>query len=113
VKPFAENGIWHGLVHKEGNGHLKIVLSLEEKILICMITDDGIGRNKAAMIKSKSVAKQKSMRLQFTAERLALLNWDGDAPTSFYIEDITDDEGYTADTRVTLKMHYRNHELIN
>jgi len=108
LQPFAENAIWHGLMHKEGNGYLEIALSLEEKILICTITDNGIGRYKASEIKSKSAAKQKSMGLQITAERLALLNLERNVQTSFDIEDITDDRGNPTGTKVTLRMHYRD-----
>jgi HSP90 family molecular chaperone len=95
-------------MHKQGEGHLEISLSLEEKILTCIITDNGIGRDKAAMIKSKSAEKQKSMGLHITKERLALLNQDIDAQTSFNIEDITDEKGNAAGTRVILKMNYRD-----
>jgi len=108
LQPFAENAIWHGLMHKQGEGHLEIALSIEKKILTCIISDDGIGRNKAAMIKSRSAEKQKSMGLEITAERLALLNQDMDEQTFFNIEDITDDEGNVAGTRVILKMHYKD-----
>jgi len=108
LQPFAENAIWHGLMHKQGEGHLEISLSLEKKILTCIIMDNGIGRNNAGMIKSKSAEKQKSMGLQITKERLALLNQDIDAQTFFNIEDITDDKGNAAGTRVILKMHYRD-----
>ena len=73
-----------------------------------MITDDGIGRNEAATIKSRSAEKQKSMGLQITTERLALLNPDMDEQTFFNIEDITDDEGNVAGTRVILKMQYKD-----
>ena len=59
LQPFAENAIWHGLMHKEGQGNLTIELNVDEKILTCVITDNGIGRNKAAQIKSKSVRKAK------------------------------------------------------
>ena len=106
LQPFVENAIWHGLLHKQGLGHLEISLRAEEKILTCIITDDGIGRTKAAMNKSKSAEKQKSMGLQITKERLALLNRDIHKQ-AFFIEDILDDEGNAAGTRVILKMHYQ------
>ena len=107
LQPFAENAIWHGLMHKEGQGHLEIELSIDKKILTCAITDNGVGRNKAAEVKSKSVEKQKSMGLQITTERLALLNKDHDEQTFFNIEDITDSEGRSAGTRVILKINYK------
>jgi sensor histidine kinase YesM len=108
LQPFAENAIWHGLMHKEGQGHLEIELSIDKKILTCAITDNGIGRNKAADIKSRSSEKQKSMGLRITTERLALLNKDHNESTFFDIEDLTDDEGKSAGTRVILKMNYKN-----
>jgi tetratricopeptide (TPR) repeat protein len=108
LQPFAENAIWHGLMQKEGHGHLEIELSLENKLLTCVITDNGIGRNKAALMKSKSAAQQKSMGLQITTERLALLNQGMKAQTFFNIEDITDEKGTAAGTRVILKMNYRD-----
>jgi tetratricopeptide (TPR) repeat protein len=110
LQPFAENAIWHGLMHKQGKGRLEIALSLKEKILHCVITDDGIGRDKAAVIKSKTVEKQKSMGLQITTERLALLNHDSNVKTFFIIRDLTNDNGDPAGTQVILKIHYRNME---
>jgi tetratricopeptide (TPR) repeat protein len=108
LQPFAENAIWHGLMHKEGQGHLEIKLSIDKKILTCAIIDNGVGRNKAAEIKSKSAEKQKSMGLQITRERLALLNKNHDEQTFFDIEDITDNGGKSAGTRVILKMNYKD-----
>jgi hypothetical protein len=108
LQPFAENAIWHGLMHKEGHGHLEVELSIDKKVLICAITDNGVGRNKAAEFKSKSVEKQKSMGLQITTERLALLNKDHDEKTFFNIEDIRDNEGKPVGTRVILKMNYKD-----
>jgi hypothetical protein len=108
LQPFVENAIWHGLMHKEGQGRLEIKLSIEDRTLTCVIADNGIGRKKAAMLKSKSSEKQKSMGLHITSERLALLNKNMDQPNSFYFEDITDDEGNVAGTRVILKIHYRD-----
>ena len=108
LQPFAENAIWHGLMHREGQGLLEIELSMDNKILTCAITDNGVGRNKASEIKSKSIEKQKSMGLQITKERLALHNKNHDAQTFFNIEDLTDNEGKSAGTRVILKMNYKD-----
>ena len=47
------------------------------------------------------------MGLKITTERLALLNKDHDEQTFFNIEDITDNEGRSAGTRVILKMNYK------
>jgi tetratricopeptide (TPR) repeat protein len=108
LQPFAENAIWHGLMHKQGQGHLDIELSLHGKILTSTITDNGIGRNKADSIKSKSTEKQRSMGLQITTERLVLLNQESNMKTFFTIQDLTNDSGEPAGTQVILKIHYRN-----
>jgi tetratricopeptide (TPR) repeat protein len=108
LQPFAENAIWHGLMHKEGQGKLEIELRIDEKVLTCAISDNGIGRNKAAALKSKSAEKQKSLGLQITKERLALLNEEFSSETFLNIEDLFDKEGRPSGTRVTLKMNYKN-----
>ena len=54
IQPYAENAIWHGLMHKEERGHLEIRIFQQQEILCCRINDDGIGRKKAAELKSKS-----------------------------------------------------------
>ncbi len=107
LQPFIENAIWHGLMHKKDAGFLDIALSIEEKILTCIITDNGIGRNHAAMINSKSAEKNKSMGVKITTERLALLSRNEDEHVVFDIEDLTDKEGNAAGTKVILKMKYR------
>ena len=116
LQPICENALWHGLMHKEGQGHLAIDLSMEGNVLQCMIADDGIGREKAAEMKSKSAEKEKSMGLQITAQRLALINQNNNVQTFYKIEDIIDENarpddpvgrGNIAGTRVTLKIRYK------
>jgi hypothetical protein len=60
------------------------------------------------MFKSKSAEKQKSVGLRITTERLALLNKNTDEKTFFNVEDVNDDEGNVAGTRVILKMNYKD-----
>ena len=50
IQPFAENAIWHGLMHKKDIGCLEIQLCAEDKTLTCAIIDNGIGRNMAAAL---------------------------------------------------------------
>ena len=48
------------------------------------------------------------MGLQITAGRLALLNRDSGEQTFFCIEDLKDDMGKPAGTKVILKMTYKD-----
>ncbi len=107
LQPFCENAVWHGLMQKEGQGHLTIDLSMQDNILQCIIADDGIGRDKAADLKSKSAEKEKSMGLKITTQRLALLNRDKQVQTFFTIEDIVDENKNVAGTKVILKICYK------
>ncbi|MGZ4012454.1 MAG: tetratricopeptide repeat-containing sensor histidine kinase [Flavisolibacter sp.] len=106
LQPFVENAIWHGLMHKEGQGLVEIKLDLEDKFLNCVITDNGVGRTKAAIYKSKSAALQKSMGLQITSERLDLLDEVGKGP-HFTIEDLENDDGKAGGTKVLLRIRYK------
>ena len=108
LQPFAENAIWHGLMHKEGLGKLEIELRKDDQVLTCTITDNGIGRKKAAEFRSKFAEKQKSLGLHITKERLAMLNEGSSGETFLHIEDLYDKEGRPSGTRVTLKMIYKN-----
>jgi two-component sensor histidine kinase len=94
-------------MHKEEKGQLSIALSMEEQILHCSISDNGIGRQKSAEMKSKSVEKDKSLGLKITSERLALLNGEKGISTFYEIIDIVDEEGNVAGTRVDVKIKYK------
>jgi sensor histidine kinase YesM len=107
LQPFCENAVWHGLMNKEGQGHLNISISEENKMLSCIIIDDGVGREMAAAFKSKSVKKDKSLGLQITAKRLSLLNDENSAGAFYKIEDLRDEDGNAAGTKVTLKIRYK------
>ena len=111
LQPFCENAVWHGLMHKGSQGHLNItiseVISEQEKVLHCVIEDDGIGRQKAAEMKSKSAENEKSMGLKITTERLALLNKENNFSTFYKIEDVVNGNDKVTGTRVQLKIKYK------
>jgi hypothetical protein len=102
IQPFVENAVWHGLMHKDERGSLTITMTASGDLLTCVVRDNGIGRQRAAALKSKSVEKHKSMGMQITAERMALYTGaDGSRPF-FEIEDLYDEDGEPAGTQVTL-----------
>jgi LytS/YehU family sensor histidine kinase len=105
----VENAIWHGLMHKKENGILEISFRKEDDILFCTVTDNGVGREVAAAARSKSSQSHKSMGIKITRERLALINGDAkdNQVVSFQIEDIIDNYGRVAGTRVNLSIRYQ------
>ena len=70
--------------------------------------DNGIGRNMAAALNSRSAEKNKSMGVGITAGRLALLNKSKDEAAVFNIEDLIDEEGNGCGTKVVLTMPYKD-----
>lgn len=104
LQPFCENAIWHGLLHKDGKGKLGIHFSMKNDILVCKISDNGIGRERAAAFRSGAVEKGASFGNRLSAERLSLFNGDL-SDTSFVTEDIKNEKGEIAGTMVILKIH--------
>ena len=108
LQPFCENAIWHGLMHKDDRGgRLDVELSMKDNILNCTITDNGVGRENAEAMSSKTAEKEKSMGLRITSERLALLNREQDLHTFYDIEDLKDENGHASGTKVTLKISFK------
>jgi LytS/YehU family sensor histidine kinase len=104
IQPYAENAIWHGLMHKDEKGHLQIELYEEEDLLCCKIPDDGVGRKKAVELKSKSASTHKSMGMQITANRIAMLQKETGINTQIKITDLVLPDGNAAGTEVIIKM---------
>lgn len=102
IQPHAENAIWHGLMQKKEKGHLNIEVFEEDEILFYKITDDGIGRKKAAELKSKSASRQKSMGMRITADRIAMLQQQN--KTSITITDLVLADGNPGGTEVLIKI---------
>lgn len=103
IQPFIENAIWHGLMHKEKGGNVRILIhGIEENQLKIVVEDDGIGRQKAAELKSKSATKSKSLGLKITAERVRLLNQNYDLKMKIEIEDLIDNQAIARGTRVII-----------
>jgi hypothetical protein len=104
LQPFVENAIWHGLMQKVGEGTITIEIAMKnEEFLIITIEDDGIGREKAAGLKSKS-ATHKSHGLKVTSQRIEMMNKLNTSGAQVAILDLKDDQGLATGTRVELEI---------
>ena len=105
IQPFVENAIWHGLMHKKGNGFVTLSFFVENDILHCSILDNGVGRPVQSDSENKSAQTHKSMGIQITRDRLALINREEtDEKVIFNIEDLTDESGRATGTRVNMSI---------
>jgi LytS/YehU family sensor histidine kinase len=110
LQPFVENAIWHGLMYKDGNGILSIELKKENEILICSITDNGIGRKKSAELKSSLSLNKRSLGMNITASRLHLLNEGMGNQIELQIIDLLDSDDQGAGTRVIITIPIKKRE---
>jgi ligand-binding sensor domain-containing protein len=72
LQPFAENALKHGLLHKVGEKHLMVKYTLK-KDLICIIEDNGIGRQRAMQIKDRQQDRHESFSSDAIRKRMDLL----------------------------------------
>lgn len=103
IQPFVENAILHGLVPKEGSGHIKVNFDVLENQLMCIIEDDGIGISKSKEMKQKSVQAHQSMALDITKKRLEIMEATISKSAQIEIKEI-DKNQENAGTRVTLRL---------
>jgi len=105
LQPYVENSIWHGLMHKEeGEGKLEIELKIIENKIHCTITDNGVGREKAAEIKSKKTRTYESHGTKITGNRLKLISTLNNIDMQINYIDLKDEQGKATGTRVEINI---------
>jgi LytS/YehU family sensor histidine kinase len=102
LQPFVENALWHGLSNKEGDKRITITFNEKDDWLICEITDNGIGRRKAAESYKTFPEGHLSKAVNITRQRLADFNQSpGIEPISFI--DLAED-GEATGTSVVIRI---------
>jgi LytS/YehU family sensor histidine kinase len=104
IQPYVENAIWHGLMHKKDGtiGKVTITVAYENNCLVCVVEDNGIGREKALELKMQKPGNRKrSMAMQITKERLDMINKLYNTNTSVEVIDLKEG-GSAIGTRVEL-----------
>ena len=118
VQPYIENAIEHGIKPKRG-GLIKINFTLfDEDSILCVVEDNGIGREKARELQERNGYSQqhKSRGTSITEKRLELLHSDRKDHFSVKIIDLKDPLSMEAlGTRVEIlipivEIPYKNHE---
>lgn len=100
IQPYIENAVWHGLRYKEEKGKLNLEFVRQNGHLKVVISDDGIGREKSAQLKTDNQKKHNSTGLKNIQERLQILNTVYKTNYTVQIEDLAADTG----TRVTISL---------
>jgi ligand-binding sensor domain-containing protein len=105
LQPYVENAIIHGLMHSPKKGVLTITFSVSGSDILCVIQDDGIGREKADEIRKQSDIRRRSRGMLITGERLAILNQYSEQHYEVKVVDLKDENGHATGTRVEITLH--------
>lgn len=99
LQPMVENAIIHGLAPKKDKGLLQIEFHQSGDQLVCIVTDNGIGRKASHKPNSDHISKA----TEITTERIALLQSET-AVSDIEITDLLGDNGQAAGTKVTISI---------
>jgi tetratricopeptide (TPR) repeat protein/anti-sigma regulatory factor (Ser/Thr protein kinase) len=103
IQPFIENAIHHGLLNKAGNDReLQVSAFLRGDYIEYLITDNGIGRKKAAILKEMNRPEHQSYGIGITTERINLHNKTSLAD-DVHIADL-EEEGLASGTKATVRV---------
>ena len=81
---------------------LTIEIKNDNNKLICIVEDDGVGREKARQIKEQRTQTHVSMGTRITESRLSLINSLYGSYLKIKYDDLKDAQGNGAGTRVTI-----------
>jgi ligand-binding sensor domain-containing protein len=105
IQPFVENAIIHGLSQSYRNDlQLLLTASLENENIVYVIQDNGIGRQKSEVYKTRNKPLYKSMGMSITQERISIFNHQQNANGKILITDLHDESGEPTGTKVQVKL---------
>lgn len=88
LQPYIENAIWHGLSNKKGERKLQIRIHENENATEFEIEDNGVGRKKAAEIKSLYRKGHTSKGMELLSKRFSLLSKEYGAAIQTTVTDL-------------------------
>ena len=106
LQPFVENSIKHGFRNPEKSGNITIEVRRENEYLVCIVEDNGVGRNQTMNLKPISGFKKESIGVKLTEERLLLINELKNTKSYFLIDDLEDSFNNPGGTRVKMFLPY-------
>jgi two-component system LytT family sensor kinase len=104
LQPYIENAIRHGLLHKKGNKNIDVLFQFKpiEKQLVCVITDNGVGRKASAEINKNRSSLHQSFSTSANSKRLELLNQNLDKQIGVVYNDLENENFQSIGTQVTI-----------
>jgi LytS/YehU family sensor histidine kinase len=103
IQPYIENGIIHGLSAREDGGLITIELKQSGESIMCIVEDNGIGRQKSLELKSRN-AIRKAYGMSITQKRLEILNQCLNIPVSVSIRSVLNEQNEESGTHVEINV---------
>ncbi len=104
IQPFVENAIKHGIKGREGKGMITLSFEIEKDLLICVVEDNGVGREISQS--EKTFDSHISLGTQVTMERMEILKHHHNNDIGINIIDLKDENKIGVGTRVVIKLPF-------
>ncbi len=105
IQPFIENAIIHGIAQVSYKGIITISFDLKEGYLLCLITDNGVGREHAKELKSQIHHHHKSRALELIQSRLEIIG--NGQEESLLFNDLLNEDGSPCGTEVVMRIPFQ------
>lgn len=112
IQPIVENAFQHGLLHSDRKKKLSLELEMEGNYLKCMVTDNGVGRNRSVRYNEWQKKNKRLSGMDLTQERLKMLteNMSPRVNVLEVLDRIDEDTKKSEGTIVVLRIH-NNYEF--
>lgn len=102
IQPYVENALKHGLFSKKNNARIDIAFCIKNQQLVCEISDNGIGRKKAAELGDMRAEQHIPAGTSLVQERIEALNKYYGYSLRSETLDLYDNDNCAAGTKVVL-----------
>jgi len=104
IQPFVENAMLHGIMHLSIPGQLTLQMLLHKNSVEIQIEDNGVGRAKAELYKSKLSESHQSLAIQIISKRLHALKETHQTEGEIEIYDLTNENNEASGTKVIIQI---------
>jgi len=110
LQPFIENSIRHGILNlKKESGKILINFWVENNSLVCVIEDNGIGRENAMRLKTNQVNSHRSKGMELVQKRIENLNSIYSVNITVSFEDVLEKDKTGTHVKIQLPLNYDNY----
>lgn len=107
LQPIVENAIVHGIANRGDTlGSVSVRMERGQDVVICTVTDNGVGRERATAIKAAKDRRYPSAATPNIDERLEILRTETGLPVTMQVVDQVED-GMASGTTVVVTLPYR------